>query len=430
VRFASFAPLRHRQFALFWTGAFVSNIGTWMETVAIGIYVTETTGRATWTGIVAAAGFVPTAILGPVGGALADRLPRKRILLATTCSQTALAGLLTSLAIAGRPAPATVTLIVFASGVASSIGFPAFQALLPDLVPTEDLPGAIGLSSAQWNLGRVIGPLLAGVAIHLGGMAWALGINTASFFAVISVLLVLTLPAPHPGSHERIFAAIRSGVRYAWLEPGQRIVLESMALVTLFAAPFIALMPAMSIKVLHEGALGTSVLVTAQGAGAVTMGLSMGALGRRYGQRRVLISVLTWLAPALVLYAYAPVLPLSALAVFLVGALYLGAFSSFTTITQLRAPRHLRGRVISVNLVILGTVYPAASVVQGAIADRVGLRATTAGTALIMGAVLLVVRSRAPGHTAVLDMPPDLYAASATEGSDSAWSRVGPDPPG
>ena len=407
MRLASFAPLRHRPFALFWTGAFVSNIGTWMETVAIGIYVTDTTGRSTWTGIVAAAGFVPTAILGPVGGALADRLPRKRILLTTTLVQTTLAGLLTALAIAGEPAPVTVTLIVFASGIASSIGFPSYQALLPDLVPPEDLPGAIGLSSAQWNLGRVIGPLVAGIAIHFGGLAWALGINTVSFLAVIGVLLVLALPAPRHGGHERILAAIRSGVRYAWHEPGQRIVLESMALVTLFAAPFIALMPAMSIKVLHEGALGTSVLVTAQGIGAVAMGLSMGYLGRRYGHRRVLLAMITWLTPALLLYAYAPVLPLSALAVFAVGALYLGAFSSFTTITQLRAPQHLRGRVISVNLVILGTVYPASSVVQGAIADRVGLRATTAGAALLMGATLAVVRLRSPDRTAVLDEPVD-----------------------
>ncbi|MCZ7535118.1 MAG: MFS transporter [Acidimicrobiia bacterium] len=405
MKIASFAPFRHRPFALFWSGAFVSNIGTWMETVAIGIYVTDKTGLSTWTGIVAAAGFLPTAVLGPVGGALADRYPRRLILLSTSLVQTVLAGFLTALAIAGEPAPLTVTLVVFGSGIASSIGFPAYQALLPDLVPPDDLPGAIGLSSAQWNLGRVIGPLLAGVIIHVGGLAWALGVNTVSFLAVIGVLAVLSLPAPHPDGHERILAAIRSGVRYAWREPGQRIVLESMALVTLLAAPFIALMPAMSIKVLHEGAIGTSVLVTAQGVGAVTMGLSMGGLGRRYGQRRVLTAMLTGLTPALLLYAFAPVLSLSAAAVFLLGALYLGTFSSFTTITQLRAPKYLRGRVISVNLVILGAVYPAASVAQGAIADRVGLRATTAGAALLMAGVLLFVRLRDPGRTAVLDMP-------------------------
>lgn len=405
----------------------MSNIGTWMETVAIGIYVTDATGRSTWTGVVAAAGFVPTAIFGPLGGALADRLPRKRILLTTTLLQTALAGLLTALAVAGDPAPFTVTVIVFLSGITSSLGFPSYQALLPDLVPPDDLPGAIGLSSAQWNLGRVIGPLLAGVVIHFGSLAWALGVNTLSFLAVVAVLIVLTLPAPHPDGHERLLAAIRSGVLYAWREPGQRIVLESMALVTFLAAPFIALVPAMSIKVLDAGAFGTSVLVTAQGVGAVAMGLSMGNLGRRYGQRRVLVAMLAGLVPALVAYAYAPILPLSALALFAVGALYLGVFSSFTTITQMRAPQRLRGRVISVNLVLLGTSYPIGAVLQGAVADRVGLRVTTAAAAVLMGAVLLAARMRRPGATAVLDAQAtdpreahDLPAAAPASGTATA----------
>ncbi|MEN9595034.1 MAG: hypothetical protein RLY23_1517, partial [Actinomycetota bacterium] len=178
------APLRHRRFALMWFGAFVSNIGTWMETVGVGILVTETTGQATWTGVVAAAGFVPAAVLGPVGGALADRLERKKLLMITTTIQTLLAALLTTLAATGAPSPLVVTLIVFASGCASAIGFPTYQSVLPDLVPPEDLVGAIALSSAQWNLGRVIGPALAGIVIGFGGYAWAFSINTISFAAV------------------------------------------------------------------------------------------------------------------------------------------------------------------------------------------------------------------------------------------------------
>ena len=196
IRFESFAPFRHRAFALFWSGAFVSNIGTWMETVAFGVYVTSRTGQAVWPGIVAAATFVPTAFLGPVGGALADRMPRKVILLTTTGVQMFFAGLITTLTIVGNPAPIVIVLVAFGSGCAAAIGFPAYQAMIPDLVPIEDLPGAIALGSAQWNLGRVIGPLLAGITITLGGIPWALGANTVSFFAVIVVLLLITLPRP------------------------------------------------------------------------------------------------------------------------------------------------------------------------------------------------------------------------------------------
>ena len=130
-----FAPFRHRVFAAFWTGAFLSNIGTWMETVGVGIYVTAKTDNSGWTGLVAAAGFLPGALLGPIGGALADRLPRKALLLTTTSIQTTLATLLAYLAATGHPSPAVVTLIVFAEGCAQAIGFPTYQSVLPDLVP-------------------------------------------------------------------------------------------------------------------------------------------------------------------------------------------------------------------------------------------------------------------------------------------------------
>lgn len=417
MRFESLAPFRHRPFALFWSGAFVSNIGTWMETVAIGVYVTEVTGRSTWTGLVAAAGFVPTAVLGPVGGALADRVARRRILLTTTLVQTALASLLTTLAVVGRPSPATVTVIVFGNGVASALGFPSYQALLPDLVPAEELPGAIGLSSAQWNLGRVIGPVLAGIVIHLGGFAWALGINAASFLAVVAVLLSLQLPAPAAASPGPLLAAIRDGVAFVRAEPGLRVTLGAMALNTLLAAPFIALLPYMAVEVLDSGAGGTSALVAAQGVGAVLMGLSLGMLTHRLGTRRLLVAMLVLLPPLLVGYGLAPSLGLAVVAIFPVGAVYLGALSTFTTIAQQRAPAHLRGRVLSVNMVMLGALYPLGSVVQGALADQIGLRATTAGAAASMAVALVAIRALRPGVTAALDHAPVVTLPGAVEGA-------------
>ena len=157
-RFDAIAPLRHPPYARLWTGAFVSNIGTWMESVALGVYVTKLTHQAAWTGTIAAAAFVPIAFFGPIGGALADRLPRKWLLMATTVVQTGLASLLALLFAVGHPSPAILTLIVFGNGICAGLGFPAFQAILPDLVPVEILPGAIALSSAQYNLGRVVGP--------------------------------------------------------------------------------------------------------------------------------------------------------------------------------------------------------------------------------------------------------------------------------
>ncbi len=404
LQFESFAPFRHRDFALFWSGAFVSNIGTWMETVAFGYYVTSRTGQAVWPGLVAAATFVPTAFIGPVGGAIADRMPRKVVLLITTSVQTFFAGLITTLMVIGNPAPYVVVLVAFGSGCAAAVGFPAYQALIPDLVPIEDLPGAIALGSAQWNLGRVIGPLLAGIAISLGGVPWALGANTVSFFAVIFVLLLITLPRPSPDARlEKIGAAIRGGIAFVRADPGLRIVIQTMCLSMLFAAPFIALIPAMAIKVLDSGKTGTSVLVTAQGVGAVTAALAIGPLGRRFGMRWIMVRSVTLVPVALIFYAVAPDLPLSALAILVVGSLYLTSLSCFTTIAQQRSPAAFRGRVLSLNSVVLGTLYPLGAAVQGLLADHFGLRTVTAGSAVLMLAALVIVCIVRPGYTSALD---------------------------
>jgi MFS family permease len=405
-RFDAIAPLRHPPYARLWTGAFVSNIGTWMETVALGIYVTKLTHQAAWTGTIAAAAFVPIAFFGPIGGALADRLPRKWLLMATTVVQTGLASLLALLFAVGHPSPAILTLIVFGNGICAGLGFPAFQAILPDLVPVEVLPGAIALSSAQYNLGRVVGPALAGVVIALGGYTWAEAVNAASFFAVIAVLL--TLPLPKPGLHAReqkLFQSIVEGFRYVRHERGLRVNAAAMCLNTFLAAPFIALVPAMAENVLHNGKVGTSILITTQGIGAVAMAFVLGALVQRYGPRRLLVGLMGALPPALAAYAYAPNLALSALALLVVGALYLGALSTFSTIAQLRAPASIRGRVLAVNTMILGSLYPLGAVIQGKIADGIGLRATTFGAAAVMAAALVGARLVRPGITSTLDTP-------------------------
>jgi predicted MFS family arabinose efflux permease len=178
-----------------------------------------------------------------------------------------------------------------------------------------------------------------------------------------------------------------------------------MALNTLLAAPFIALIPFMSEQVFDAGAEGTAALVTAQGLGAVTMALTLAVLAARFGPRRVLLTVLWGLPPALFVYALMPHIALSALAIFFVGLLYLGALSSFTSIAQLRAPAEVRGRVMSVLQVLLGAIYPLGAILQGAIADEIGLRETTAGAAVLMLALLLLARVLRPQLTAALDAP-------------------------
>lgn len=377
-----------------------------MQTAALGYYVAESTQRASWSAVIAAAEFVPTALLAPFGGALADRWSRKRLLLAGTMVQGILAALLTALMIAGTPGPGIIALYALANGTVWALAFPAMQTMLPDLVPADELTAAIGLSSANWNLGRVIGPALGGVVYAFAGITWVLGVNAVSFVAVVIAIAPLVLVDIHRTT-EPILRSIATGWRFVRREPGLRISVLAMSLNTLLAASFIGLIPAVVVKVFHETKGWNSALITAQGLGAVVTGLTLGSVERRIGVRRLMVSALVLLPGALVLYGAAPNVMLAVPAIFLVGMLYFAALQSFTTIAQRRSPAELRGRVLSVNNLVLGLFFPIGLLVQGSLGDALGLREITVGGAVAMWIVLLVVRAARPGITAAVESPPE-----------------------
>jgi MFS family permease len=414
-RWAAVRPLRHRNFALLWTAALVSNVGTWMETVAVGDLVASRTGEAGWTALVTAAGFLPMGLMGPIGGAIADRVDRRRFFFVTTLLQAACATTLTLLSAAGAASPGAVAVVVFVAGSVAGIGFPAYQSMLPDLVPTDDLLGAVSLGQAQFNLGRVVGPALAGIAISLGSYTAAFAINTVSFGAMLIALSGLRLPPlPRPdgddgpdGDGGSVWSRIRTGARAAAHEPGVRAATVFISAVALTASPFIALIPAMA-RVRHDGGPAlTSVFVTAQGVGAVAGALLVPVLAERIGRRRVLMAGLVALPVVLVLYGLAPTPGSATVALAGVGAAYICVFSGLGTVVQLRAPARLRARVVSLYFLALGTLYPVGATIQGPIADRLGLGPVTAGAAVALLAFVALTRALRPGWLRALD---DLHA--------------------
>src|SRR5437764_4046260 len=277
-----------------------------MQTVAVGALVTAKTHQSVWTGIVAAGAFLPIGLFSPVGGAMADRVDRRRWFLGTTVGETVFAVMLAVAVATGNGHPWLVTLIVFGGGVMAALGFPAYQAIIPELVPREDLLAAVSLGAAQFNLGRVIGPAAAGVAILAGSYSFVFGVNAVSFGAVIVALLLTRLPERPRAGDERLRERILTGIRGLRAEPGSRLATGLIALTALLVSPFIALVPAVAINLFHEGAKGTSVLVTAQGVGAVAGALALTPLANRFGRRRVLIADLTVVLPGtVVLYAVA-----------------------------------------------------------------------------------------------------------------------------
>jgi MFS family permease len=405
TRVSPFRPFRHRAFATVWTGSFVSNIGTWMETVAIGVYVTQATGQAAWTGTVAALTYVPTVLLGPFGGALADRFDRRRFLVAVTLFQTLLAAVLTALAATDRLSVGAVATIVLLAGCAFSVAMPAVQAMTPDLVGADDLLGAMSLGAAQYNLGRVVGPALAGLVITAGGLAWAFGLNVVSFGAVLVALALIRIPplARADGERPRVLRTIADGVVAARRDPGIRTALLLLLATTFLVSPFIGLVPAVAIKVFDEGASGTSALVTAQGVGAVAAALAAAPLAARLGRGRLLATALVLVGPAAVLYGVAPTFALAVAAIAVLGFVYLAVLSGTSTVCQLRAPRHLRARIASLFMLGVGGGHALGLVVQGWLGDRVGLPAVTAVTGLLLCGIVVAVRVVRPDLVAAME---------------------------
>ena len=405
VASSALRPLRHRAYAGLWLAGLVSNVGTWMESVAVGVLITETTGQAAWTGLVAALAFLPTAILGPIGGGLADCLDRRRYLMSTILVQGGLAASLAFLASTGRADPLPVACLMLLSGCIAALRLPAWQSILPDVVPAEDLPGAISLSSAQFNLGRVIGPALAGAVIATGGYAWAFAANAASFAATFIAVAAVKLP-PRPSPGLPFLRHLLEGVAEARRDPGIATSIGLIGIAGLLAAPFIALVPAVSALSFGGGTAETAALVTAQGIGAVSAAVLVTPLVERFGRRRQLLGALTVLPLALVCYGLAPSFWIAVGCMLVVGGAYLMVLSGLNTVVQLRAAPEQRGRALSLFMMALGSSYPAGAVIQGALGDRFGLRAVTVATALLLLALVSLLRWRRPDLVRTLGEEP------------------------
>ena len=400
--FSSLRPFHHRNYSLLWSGGMVSVIGSWMQTVAVGALIVANTGKATWAVVIAAGAFLPIGVLSPLGGALADRIPRRAALVAGNLLQGVVALVIALLVATARDSPWMLTLLVTVQGSVSAVIGPFQQAILPDLVPPPEFLAAVSLNSAQFNLGRIVGPALAGVTIAAFGYPVAFVANAVSFLAVVVALFFVRL-SPPPGHIGQVglLASLRIGARAARAEPGCRAAIGTIAVVGLLASPFIALVPVMAHHLTHTGARGiasaTGLLTTAQGFGAVAGALAVAPLAARFGRGRMLTGSLAILPPVLVVYGFAPSLAFALPALFVVGLVYIGVLSGLSTVVQLRAPAEVRGRVLSLYQVALGVSYPIGSLVQGPLTDSLSLAWTTAGAGALLAMALLVARATRPG---------------------------------
>jgi MFS family permease len=362
-----------------------------MQTVAVGALVIANTGSATWAVLVAAGAFLPIGLLSPIGGALADRWPRRPVLVIGNLAAAATAVLIAVLVAGGHDNPGALVALVTLQGSASALIGPFQQAILPDLVPPSEFLAATSLNSAQFNLGRIIGPALAGATVAAFGYPVAFVANAVSFLAVVVALAFVRFrpPGGHPAG---LLDSLRSGFVAARREPSCWAAIVTIAVVALLASPFIALVPVMAHHLTHGGARAvaqtTALLTTAQGAGAVAGALCLAPLAARLNRGRLLAWNLAVLPAVLIAYGASQTPWQGAALLFVVGLVYIGVLSGLTTLVQLRAPQAYRGRVLSFFLVALGVAYPIGSLAQGPVIDSIGLGWTTAGTAILLSLIM------------------------------------------
>ena len=389
------AALHSRDFRILWIGAFTSTVGTWMQKVAQSWLVLSLTGSAWYLGLDSFLGELPILLFTLLGGVIADRHDRRKLLISSQVVQLSSAALLAALVWFDVVRIWHVLILSCVTGFAQAFGGPAYQSLIPSLIPKKDLPNAIALNSIQFNLSRVIGPALAGVALASVGIAACFGLNALSFLAVIAALIALRVPHIPPPSSRPILTEMRGGLHYVRHEP----ILVSLIVValasTFLGLPLQTFLPVLAQDVFGEGVNAYSRMMSFSGAGAVTGALMVAWLGRFDGMGRVLLRLQAIFGLLVIAIAWSRWVPLTYLLLFVAGVATIITTSLLTSLVQLVAPDQMRGRVMSIYMVAFRGGMPLGSLVSGAAVASLGLPVvlTINGALLAMAAVYFLTRS-------------------------------------
>jgi MFS family permease len=340
--------LRNPNFRLFWSGNFLSNIGTWMQNVAQGWLVLSLTGSAFWLGVVGFAGSIPFLMFTLFGGVIADRVNKRRLLLVTQSIMMLLAFALAALAWLKIITVWEVVTLAFLNGMAMAMNAPSYQALVPKLVRREDLTNAIALNSAQFNMSRILGPTLGGYAMALVGVAGNFFLNGVSFLAVQWALTRIEYPEQVPSHYKGLFSSLREGFAYVRGNPQMRVLLWMTAAASFFGIPFITFIPYFARIVLHAGEAGLGWLMAASGTGAVLGAVTVAALGR-VRHRGVVVTVGGVIFFSVIMgFCYSHSFVLSQCLLLVEGYSAILMISSFNVAIQHLASEPMRGRVMSI----------------------------------------------------------------------------------
>jgi MFS family permease len=381
----TFSSLRIRNYRLYFTAQLISVSGTWMQTVAQSWLVLRLTGSGVDLGIVVGLQFLPMLLFGPVGGLVADRINKRRLLYLTQAGGGVLALVLGILVVTHEVQLWQVYVLAAMLGMVNVFDNPARQTFIMEMVGREDLPNAVSLNTVVMNASRVVGPAIGGVIITLVGLGVCFFVNAASYIAVIIGLSMMRSAELHPtGTVRRAKGQIRDGFRYVWRTPSLRNTLLAVAVIGIFAYNFTVTLALLAKDTFHGGAGTYSVLTACMGAGAVVGGLL--AAHRARPTPRLLQVLALVFGGLLGAVALAPTLATAAVLIVFMGAASIGFIATANASLQLGADPAMRGRVMALYaMAFLGTT-PIGAPLVGAIAQW-----TSPRISLLVGAVATIL---------------------------------------
>jgi predicted MFS family arabinose efflux permease len=381
-----FKAFQYRDFRLMWIGACTSSVGTWMQIVAQGWLIYRLSHSAFLLALDQFLAGIPIFLFTLIGGVVADRTERRKILLMSQWLQMASAGTLTVLVIMGLTHVWPILCLSFVSGFAQAFGGPAYSALIPTLVDREDMPNAIALNSIQFNLAVTVGPALAGVTLAHLGEKWCFGLNAVSFMAPIISLSIISARFLPQKSTETIFNSLKQGIRFIRQQGAMEALIVLAFLMTFLSMPMRTYLPVFVKDIFQRGPETYGNLLSLMGVGSICGSLGMAAMGNFSKKGRFSLLMLICLGAGISVFSLSHSLRVDYVTLIIVGASMMAVFATVTSLVQLIVTNEMRGRVMSVYNCAFRGGMPMGNLVSGWLVP-----AFTAPLVLGVNGVLLVI---------------------------------------
>ena len=383
--------LRNPNFRLFWSGNFLSNIGTWMQNVAQGWLVLTLTNSAFWLGVVGFAGSIPFLLFTLFGGVIADRVNKRRLLLVTQSVMMVLAFVLAALTWLKMITVWEVVLLAFLNGMAMAMNAPSYQAMVPKLIPREDLTNAIALNSAQFNMSRILGPTLGGYAMALVGVAGNFFLNGVSFLAVLWALTRIRYPEQERSHYPGLLNSLREGFAYLRSQRQMRVLVLMTTAASFLGIPFLTFIPYFAKVQLHSDETGLGWLMAASGLGAVLGAVTVAAKGTLRHRGAVVTFGGVVFFSAIACFCYSHTFILSQCLLLVEGYSAILMISSINVAIQHLSSDAMRGRVMSIYATCFLGLPPLGSLLAGEMSRHVPTSHSLAVMAIAAGTIFLII---------------------------------------